>query len=55
VAVDDGPVDADGLGDVVDLGVADSSFVEEGAGGGDDLVLTIASTVSRAGSAAHGE
>ena len=39
VPVDDGPVDADRAGDVLDLGVADAALVEEGAGGGDDLGL----------------
>ena len=39
VAVDDRPVDADGPGDVLDLGVADAALVEEPAGRGDDLGL----------------
>ena len=39
VPVDDGAVDADGPGDVLDLGVPDAALVEQGAGGRDDLPL----------------
>jgi hypothetical protein len=38
VPVDDGAVDADGLRDVLDLRVADTAFVEQPAGGGEDLL-----------------
>ena len=40
VAVDDRPVDADGLGDVLDLRVPHPALVEQRAGGRDDLLLT---------------
>ena len=39
VPVDDGPVDPDRLGDVLDLRVADAALVEERPGGRDDLPL----------------
>jgi hypothetical protein len=42
VAVDDRPVDPDRLRDLVDLGVPHAGAVEQGAGGADDLGLTLA-------------
>ncbi len=41
VSIDDGAVDADGLGDVLDLGVADTAFVEERTSGVEDLALAL--------------
>jgi hypothetical protein len=48
VPVDDRPVDADGPGDVLDLGVPDTAGVEERAGRVEDLLLP-AATADRGG------
>ena len=49
VPVDDRPVDPDGLGDLVDLGVADPGLVEEPPGRGEDLPLAVSPARGRRG------